>query len=364
MYAEAMVLVAERKLERERLGIPSIASGEALLKVEATGICGSDHEQINGGLARAGWSSYPVIPGHEPVGRIVEIGAEARRLWKVDSGSLVAVESVVPCHVCPSCTSGMVKFCENRFSYGFTPKTFGCGLWGGYSQYMVLRPNSVLHPVPDGIPAEIATLFNPLGAGFDWTVRRADMKVGDVVVVLGCGQRGLACVAAARIAGASQIIVTGLSRDRHKLEVALKLGASAVIDVEATPNVVEAVRDLLKGRKADRVIDTTPKATRPITDAIEIVRPGGVVVLAGLKGIGTLGDLAADRMVLKAIDVRGVVSVGSWGYQRAMDAIASRSLPLELLHTHTIPLADVEEGIAMLGRSEAIHVSIVPETCH
>jgi threonine dehydrogenase-like Zn-dependent dehydrogenase len=358
-----MVLVAERKLEHQSFDVPRLGPGEALLRVEATGICGSDSEQINGALARAGWSAYPVIPGHEPVGTIVDITPEAKRLWRCDVGSLVAVESVVPCHVCDNCTQGLVKFCLNRFSYGFTPTTFGCGLWGGYAGYMILRPNSVLHPVPKGIPAEIATLFNPLGAGFDWTIRRAGMVPGDCVVILGSGQRGLACVAAAKIGGAGRIIVTGLSKDRHKLEVARKLGADVCIDVEASPDIVAAVRAATEGRGADRVIDTTPKATGPIVQAVEMVRPGGVIVVAGLKGESRLSDLTADRIVLKALDVRGVVSVGSWGYRQAMEAIARRTIPLDLLHTHTLPLPRALDAIDLLA-SEAIHVSVAPARAH
>ena len=108
MRARAMVQLGPGELEEQELEVPVVAEGEALLKIEATGICGSDKTQLDGGLAKSGWSSYPVIPGHEPVGRIVEIGAEARRLWGVEEGRLVAVESVVPCQVCDRCTGGQV----------------------------------------------------------------------------------------------------------------------------------------------------------------------------------------------------------------------------------------------------------------
>ncbi|MBN9108344.1 MAG: alcohol dehydrogenase catalytic domain-containing protein [Pseudonocardia sp.] len=365
MRARAMVQLGPGELDEQELEVPVIGDGEALLRIEATGVCGSDKEQLDGRLAKSGWSAYPVIPGHEPVGRIVEIGPEARRLWGVDEGSLVAVESVVPCHVCDRCTSGLVKFCRNRFSYGFTPTTFGAGLWGGFAEYLVLRPNSRVHPVPSGISAEVATLFNPLGAGFDWTVRRGGMVAGDAVVVLGCGQRGLACVVAARAAGADRVVVTGLARDRHKLDIATQLGADATVEVDSLPagsaDVVTAVREALGG-EADRVVDTTPHAVSSISDAIALVRPGGVVVVAGLKGGRDMAGVDADALVLKAADVRGVVSVESWGYGQALRLLGSGSLPLELLHSHTVPLSDVRAGIEMLTHSDAVHVSVVPET--
>ncbi|HEY3479586.1 MAG TPA: zinc-binding dehydrogenase [Amycolatopsis sp.] len=360
MRARAMVQLGPGVLEEQEFEVPVIGDGEALLKIEATGVCGSDKTQLDGGLAKSGWSAYPVIPGHEPVGRVVEIGAEARRLWGVEEGQLVAVESVVPCQVCDRCTGGLVKFCRNRFSYGFTPTTFGSGLWGGFAEYLVLRPNTRVHPVPEGIEAEVATLFNPLGAGFDWTVRRGGTVAGDAVVVLGCGQRGLASAVAARAAGADRVVVTGLARDRHKLEIAAKLGVDATVEVDNLPDVVTAVRAALGG-DADRVVDTTPHAVSAIGDAIALVRPGGVVVVAGLKGGADLSGVDADAMVLKAIDIRGVVSVEPWGYRQALRLLGSGRLPVELLHSHTVPLTKVREGIELLSRSDAVHVSVVPE---
>ena len=80
--ARAMVQLGPDRLEEQEIELPSIGDGEVLLRIEATGVCGSDQEQLNGNLARAGWASYPVVPGHEPVGRVVEIGAEARRLLR------------------------------------------------------------------------------------------------------------------------------------------------------------------------------------------------------------------------------------------------------------------------------------------
>jgi threonine dehydrogenase-like Zn-dependent dehydrogenase len=227
----------------------------------------------------------------------------------------------------------------------------------------VLRPNSRVHRVPDGVPAEVATLFNPLGAGFDWTVRRGGTVAGDAVVVLGCGQRGLACVVAARTAGAARVVATGLSRDRHKLDIATKLGADATVEVDNLPgdcpDVVTAVRQALGG-EADRVVDTTPHAVSAIGDAIGLVRPGGVVVVAGLKGGADMAGVEADALVLKAVDVRGVVSVESWGYGQALRLLGSDQLPVELLHSHTVPLTEVREGIELLSSSDAVHVSVVP----
>jgi threonine dehydrogenase-like Zn-dependent dehydrogenase len=144
------------------------------------------------------------------------------------------------------------------------------------------------------------------------------------------------------------------------MDIASKLGATATINIAEVANVPDAIRAAVGGELIDRVIDTTPHATAPVADAIELIRPGGVIVVAGLKGELNLDVVKADRIVLKAIDVRGVVSVASWGYAQAMKLIAADRGPLELLHTHTVPLGELQHGIDLLKSSQAVHVSIVP----
>jgi threonine dehydrogenase-like Zn-dependent dehydrogenase len=299
--ARAAVQVADRAIEIRHLDVPEVPADHLLLRVEGCGICGSDHEQYAGVLRQSTDLEYPLVPGHEPVGRVAEIGPEAARAFGLAVGDRVAVETYVACNVCAQCVRGLRKFCTQRFLYGYTPTTVGCGLWGGFGEYLLVRPGSVLHRVPDDLPIEDAVLFNPFGAGFEWAVRRAGTEVGDTVLVLGCGQRGLACVVAAREAGAAKVIVTGLAADRAKLDLARAFGAdhALVVDgggrVEDGPALAAVVADLTGGLLADRVVDTTPIVVGPIADAVDTVRPGGVVVLAGIKGRRPLEGVLPDH---------------------------------------------------------------------
>ena len=143
-------------------------------------------------------------------------------------------------------------------------------------------PRPCVHKVPPGIAPETAVLFNPLGAGVRWGVTLPRTTIGSKIVVLGPGQRGLACAIAAKLAGASLVIVTGLTRDRHKLDLAIELGADVAIDVERE-DLVARVRELTGGG-ADIVVDVSAVATQPVVDAVECVRPGGTIVLGGVKG--------------------------------------------------------------------------------
>jgi threonine dehydrogenase-like Zn-dependent dehydrogenase len=368
--ARAAVQVGDRAIEVQQFEVPDVPADHLLLRVEGSGICGSDHEQYAGVLRQSTDLEYPLIPGHEPVGRVAEIGPEAARAFGLAVGDRVAVETYVACNVCANCVRGLRKFCAQRFIYGYTATTVGCGLWGGFGEYLLIRPGSLLHRVPDDLSIEDAVLFNPFGAGFEWAVRRAGTQVGDVVLVLGCGQRGLACVVAAREAGAATVIVTGLSTDAAKLALARDLGAdhALVVDgdgrVDGSLPLAQVVTELTHGLLADRVVDTTPIAVGPIADAVDAVRPGGVIVLAGIKGARPLERVLPDRVITKAIDVRGALSVESWGYRQVIRLIASRRYPLERLHTHTLPIEQAAHGIELLAGEvpgeTAIHVTIVP----
>ena len=256
----AAVQTAPRSIEVRELPRPPIGPDEAIVRVEACGICGSDISQLAGRPD----IKYPVIPGHEPVGLIEEIGEVAAARRKVKIGDRVAVNAFVPCGTCRYCLSGTHEMCSGEMpNYGSSPVTLAPGLWGGHATHLYIHPQTVLHPVPAHVPGDLATLFNPLGAGLKWGVDVPGTGIGSTVVVLGCGQRGIACVIANRLAGASLIATTGLGRDRHKLDLALEFGADVAIDVE-TDDVVARVLDLTGGLGVDAVIDTTPHANQPV----------------------------------------------------------------------------------------------------
>ncbi len=357
----AIVQTGARKLELREFPLPEIRDDDALLKVEACGICGSDYEQYQGAFAAI---RYPVIPGHEPLGFIEKIGPVAARRWGVKEGDRVAVEVLLPCGFCENCRAGAYRICvgKGRMSaYGYTPCEIAPALWGGYAQHMYLDPQTMMHKVSPKVPAEIAVMFNPLGAGIRWAVQLPGTTIGDTIVILGPGQRGLASAIAAREAGACQIIVTGLKRDAKKLALAREFGATHTIDVEQD-DPVAAVREITHGRMADVVVDVTAYATAAVTQAIDIVRRGGTVVLAGTKGLRPVENFLSDKIVGKEIRVQGAMGVDFRAYVPAIRLIESNRYPLEKMHTHTLPLEQAEHAIKILAGEvpgeEAIHIAI------
>src|SRR3989442_7673059 len=187
---------------------------------------------------------------------------------------------------------------------------------------MYLDPLSIVHRVRKDIPASLAVMFNPLGAGFRWAVEIPATGPGDSVLVLGPGQRGLASVVAARAAGADTIIVTGLSRDAPKLALARELGADHVIDVEQEDARVR-VRELTEGRGADVVIEVTANAPEPVAEALHYVATGGRVVLAGVKGVKAVPAFVSDPLVAKEITIQGAVGGASRAHAAAGRLIES-----------------------------------------
>ena len=357
----AMVQTAPGELVARDLPIPEIGHDDALLRIEACGICGSDYEQFEGVLK----TPVPVIPGHEPLGRIEKIGDGAARRWGVDVGDRVAVETMLSCRHCARCLSGEYHLCGSRRIYSYIPLSDEPGLWGAYAQFMYLHPNSIVHRIDPDLPAETAVMFNPLGAGFRWGVEIPNTQPGDTVIIMGPGQRGLSCVVACKEAGAAQIIVTGIAADARKLELARAFGADHTIDVE-NENAVRRVQELTGGRGADVVVDVSSYATEPIVQSLDFAALGGTVVLAGTKGFKSVPDFVSDKIVMKEITLRGAIGVTSTGYANAIRLLEAGTSPLARMHTHQFDLRDAEQAIRTLARQvpgeESIHSCLIPET--
>jgi threonine dehydrogenase-like Zn-dependent dehydrogenase len=360
----AAVLVEPKTLVAREFPRPTIGPDDALLRIEACGICGSDYEQYEGAQPQhEDYTPYPVIPGHEPLGVIEEIGSRARQRWDVREGDRVAVRSGYGCGRCEACARWESRACQTRGgTYGYTDVGKPPHLWGGYAEHMYLSPYSVLKKMDPRLPAAVAVMFNPLAAGLSWAGSVPGTGPGDRVVILGAGQRGLCCVIAARAAGARQIVITGLARDAHKLAFARDLGADVTVNAE-TEDVVARVREATGGG-AEVVVDTTPYAPQSLNHAVAIAVRKGRIVVAGLKGLRPTRELQADDVIYKELTIRGVLSMPVAETFRAVELIESGRFPFEKMHTHSFPLEQAEDAIRTLAGHvpgvNPVHVAIVP----
>ncbi|HXD91436.1 MAG TPA: zinc-binding dehydrogenase [Candidatus Binataceae bacterium] len=366
--ARAVVQVGDKRFEIQHFDLPRIGADDALMRVEACGICGSDVDQYDGKLN--GILSLPMIPGHEPVGIIEEIGPEAQRRWSLAAGDRVVVEPTRGCGHCRACKRGDYRNCRvgrpgAAISVcGFIPTRIAPALWGGMAEFMYLDPEVVLHKVAPTVPPELAALYQPIAAGISWAHRVPGTRVGDTVVIFGAGQRGIACVAAAREAGAAHVAIVARRQSAHRIRLAEEFGADATI--YADEDVVARVRELTRGEGADVVVDVTAETMDPIPKAVELARVGGTIVLAGVKGPhAAIPDLKNDRIFIKELTIKGVKNADYDSFETAVRLIESRKYPFEKMHTHSFALEEIDRAINTLaGRvagQQAVSVSLDPK---
>jgi alcohol dehydrogenase len=345
--ATGMVLTSPRQFEMRQFAVPQLAQNQGLLRVEACGLCGTDHEQYSGDIH----SKHAFIPGHEVVGVIDEIGEHAAKRWGVKSGQRVAVEVFKSCGECGQCTSGTYRRCERNGTetmVGFTDVEVPPGLSGGYATHLFLGPDSMLLPVPEGMDPVLATLFNPLGAGIRWGVELPETSPGDVVVILGPGIRGLCAAAAAKEAGAAFIMITGFGpRDAQRLAIAPRFGVDLAIDVaQFDPN--QALQEAV-GRKADVVVDVTAKAPAALGQAVRLARPGGTIVLAGVRASTDTPGFDPDHIVYKELRILGALGVDVSAYRKALDLLASNRYPFAELPRQVAGFSQIESLLQVMA---------------
>ena len=348
--AYAAVLTRTRHFDIREVDIPEIGPEEGLLRMEAAGLCGTDYEQFDGHFEGTIYGTLPMTPGHEILGWIERVGAKAAKRWGVKEGDRVIVETSIPCGDCVPCADERPIFCDENMGYGirlgFEREPH---LWGGYASHLYLHPKSRLHKAPSDIPTDAMSLFNPLSNAVRWAATRPNLREGQSIVIEGPGQRGLLSVVVAREIGASQIIVTGTRADAKRLELARALGATRTIVVE-DEDPVEIVHQLTDGRKADVVLDVSALATEPLLQAVEMVRKGGTIVVAGLKMKNALNGLLTDKLVFGEISMLGVLSSDWEDTERAVDILNRNWRELRTLCTHAYPIGEAEKAVRVLGR--------------
>jgi threonine dehydrogenase-like Zn-dependent dehydrogenase len=306
---------------------PTPGPGDAIIKVRAVGICGSDL-QMNADKTRP--DAMPA--GHEVAGEIVEVGEG------VDPaliGQRVAVETIghgLACGRCWYCRIGQYRQCLSK-----APNE-----GGGFAQY-IKRKAAGCYPLPENLSWEEGALVEPLAVSVHG-VRRGQMRGGETVVVLGAGNIGLTSVAAARALGAGKIFVTA----RHEQQAALAklLGADEVLPPD-DPTLKDVIQEATHGLGADMTMETVGgKNPAPIVQAIEVTRmQGRIVALGGYRAPITI-DWLAPLLKEQTIVFSSCYSIidGSHDYEVAIELMASGKTPLKQMVTHKFPLEQIQRA--------------------
>lgn len=330
-YRNADVRIEERP-------VPKIGPGELLVKIRASGICGTDVLE---------WyriKKAPIVLGHEVAGEIVAVGEGVKR-YAV--GQRIAVSHHVPCNTCHYCLAGYHTACETLHTTNFEP--------GGFCEYVripALQADRGVFPLPDGMTFDEACWFEPLACVVRGQ-RSVGLKPGQAVAVLGSGISGILHVALAKAVGAGRIVATDITPERR--EMALRFGADAAFD--ARDDVPKRIREAL-GRPADLVV-VCAGAISAFQQALGSIDRGGTILCFATTDPGVelsvpLNDFWRNDITLKP-------SYGNSPYDAAvaLELIAARRVPVAEMITHRFTLDQAPEAFRLMSMQGGSHLKVV-----
>ncbi|MEF9839875.1 MAG: alcohol dehydrogenase catalytic domain-containing protein [Lachnospiraceae bacterium] len=352
---KAIVAYAPGDYRYETVDTPRAGEGEMILKVEACGVCAGDTKAFHG--AKSFWGGdgnpvyikAPVIPGHEFVGTVVEMGANVKGNWKL--GDRICPEQIVPCGECMFCKTGRHWMCEKHDLFGFQNNVNG-----GMAEYVKLTKEALPYMVPADIPIEKAVLIEPYACSFH-CVERAQVKTTDVVVQSGVGTLGLGMVGAIHQANPKCLIV--LDMNDARLAKAKEFGADIVMN-PAKEDVVAKIKEMTGGYGCDIYIEATGHPSS-VQQGLEAIRKMGRFVEFSVFGDKVTVDwsIISDR---KELDLLGV-HLSPFCYDIVIDWIKNGKLPTEGVVTDKFSLANWEEAfdLATTGANGALKVILIPD---
>lgn len=346
----AAVLHAPGDLRVERVPVPAVGPADALVRVTACGICGSDVPRV----LVTGTYRFPTIPGHEMAGLVEELGprsAEARPDLAV--GMPVAVVPLVPCGRCRFCEIGAFAQCER---YDF----LGSRSDGGFAEYLK-APAANLVPLPEGVSAEQGALLEPLTVALH-AVRNLGIAWGMNVAVFGLGAIGNCIAQWARAFGARRVFAVDIAA--RKLEIARQVGLEETLDATGL-DVPVVLRERTGGSGVEAAFEASGSA-RALEQAIASLAAFGRLGLVGRpSGDTSLPPVAFERILRGEITLRGTWSFAATRcphhpWEEAARALAAGVVRTGPLVTHRIALEELPGAIEMMGRGEAgVHKIIV-----
>jgi threonine dehydrogenase-like Zn-dependent dehydrogenase len=373
----AATLVEPGRYELREYPLPEPAPGCVLVKMELSGICGTDKHTFQGYTTQYGARKleFPLIQGHENVGTVAAIGGDGKykdfESIPLKVGDRVVVGANVACGECYYCRHDFPYCCcENALDYGNLLNAKNPPhLFGGWSQYMYIIPGSFLVKVPDDLPSEIAVLTEifAVSVGLDRAKQMSafpneSFRFDDTVVVLGVGPLGMCFLMKARMLGAGTIIAVDLSDFR--LNFAKRLGADHVVNAGKTSKAerLQLVKDLTHGRGADMVIECAgvPSA---VPEGLEMLRVSGLLVEAGnFSDLGEIPISPHKHLCAKNVRILGVSGEEPAAYGPGMRQMARylKHYPLQEFVTHKFALKDVCAAVNKSIEPESMKVVLDP----
>ena len=332
-----------KDIRLEEIPKPTVGPDEVLIRIEASGICGSDVME---------WyrlHKAPLVLGHEIAGEIVEVGDQVKKYKK---GDRAAASHHVPCHTCHYCLSGHATVCDTLRSTNFYP--------GGFAEYVLLPAINVdrgIYLLPDEMSYEAATFIEPLACVLR-AQRIAALSPGQTVLVIGSGISGLLHIQLARSLGAGILIATDISPFR--LQAAKALGATEVVNaLELTP---DKIRQINNGRLADQVIISTGAKEAQLQGLASVERGGTILFFAPTDQGVTIPISINELFFRNDITLTTSYAGSPADHWRALQLIQAGVLNISRMITHRFGLADTVKGFQLVAQGQdSIKVIIEPQ---
>ena len=335
----AVRCVGPEDYRMEEMPLPEILPGEVLIKVDACGVCASDVKCWSGAAmfwgdaTRKGYVQAPVTPGHELIGTVVGLGDGAGEKYGLALGNRAISEQIVPCEACRFCRRGQYHLCIVHDIYGFHTAT-----QGAMADYMKFPARARNFKVPRDLDLQKAALIEPLACSLH-AVNRAQIALGDVVVIAGAGTLGLGMVACARLKNPGVLVV--VDNFDSRLEIAKNLGADVTLNA-SRDDVQAEVKSLTEGYGCDVFIEATghPDA---VNDGLQMIRKGGNFVEFSVMARPTTTDwtIIGDT---KELNIYGS-HLGPNCYPIVIDYLSRGLLNVDGIVTHERPLEEFEAAL-------------------
>jgi threonine dehydrogenase-like Zn-dependent dehydrogenase len=353
---QAVICHGPEDYRLDQIARPTPGPGEALIRVQAVGICASDLKCYHGATkfwgddTRPAWAETEVVPGHEFVGEVVQLDDAARRRWGIEIGDRVVSEQIVPCWECRYCRRGQYWMCAVHNIYGFKRKTPGA-----MASYMIYPAGALVHKVSKTLPPAHAAFAEPLSCALH-AVERAGITFDDTVVVAGCGPIGLGMVAGAKAKSPTRVVALDLAPS--KLELARECGADVTVNI-AEQDAVATVMELTGGIGADVYLEGSGHPAA-VLQGLNLLRKLGTFVEYSVFG----SDVTVDWSIIsddKELDVLGA-HLGPHCWPAAIRMIESGVLPMDKICSHQLPLAEFQRGLDLVSSGQdSVKVTLIPD---
>jgi 2-desacetyl-2-hydroxyethyl bacteriochlorophyllide A dehydrogenase len=331
----AVVVEAPNEVAYREVVAPVVGADDVLVESREAGLCRTDIEMMTGVFTDPRWVHFPVIPGHEWAGTVVEVGANVE---SIHVGDRVVCEGFLVCNRCRRCRSGETQWCERIEALGFTRP-------GGYAE-LVAVPERIVHRLPEHVSFDAGVLVEPASVVLRG-LEKARPEPGEAVGVIGVGTLGALAIALLRLQSPSRIVAFGIREE--ELDLAQRLGATEVV-LAGDGAPAEAELDL--------VVETAG-APVAVELATQLCRPGGRAVLLGIAGEGRALTLPSDLLVAKDMTLIGSIAYRAATWSRVVGLLGGGVLDLDAIVTHRFAMSDFEEAVRLMDDRRGIVAKIV-----